>query len=505
MSRASFFFLFALVCSNLHLQVKMANLVTFNQALTNRCGIAQAEARDAFAADGYDGLVAFSVLSDRDIEQFVKSINKLPAVAGVAPRVPHASILRLKAMRLWTLWQLRQGMAVVHANYNEAAELWASERHRFEAELEINKPEAPKSPEKFTNFDKGWRSFKDGVVGLLSAVRGGMNIPLAYVIREHDVVTAEIRGFEYGTSDDEMMALVSIDAGSYSFKADNARVWNLIHPLLYSTNSWEHVKQFDKSKNARAAWKVMLQYGEGAAQMDTKYANAKRALAMIKYTGTSRKFPISSYLKALQGVFNDLVDCGHPYTDYEKVLSLTDGILVKDLNPIKLELLKDPYKNDYEAAIGHFKFLLNHNILDITDGSLGQSHDRGISAIDSSDQKSEWLPKEEWNKLSKEEKNKRNAARAKAKAKSDGGKFVSAVSNKAQKRQAKKKRKLARLAKEVLKEAEEVAESDAKRRKGNSTDSSSQATSSPADQFGRHSAAVKLAKMFANQSLQDSD
>jgi hypothetical protein len=44
-----------------------------------------------------------------------------------------------------------------------------------------------------------------------------MNIPLAYVIRDHDMVTNEIRGLDYGTSDDEMMALASIDAGSYSY------------------------------------------------------------------------------------------------------------------------------------------------------------------------------------------------------------------------------------------------------------------------------------------------
>jgi hypothetical protein len=94
------------------------------------------------------------------------------------------------------------------------------------------------------------------------------------------------------------------------------------------------VKQFERTKNARGAWLVMLQYGEGEAQMDTKFANAKKKLTMIKYTGTSRKFPISSYLKSLQGVFNDLEDCGKPYTDYEKVLVLSDGLQVKDLNPI---------------------------------------------------------------------------------------------------------------------------------------------------------------------------
>jgi len=474
----------------------MANLITFNNVLIQRCGIGQAQARAAFAADGYDGMEAFSTLTDREIEQFVKAVNKLPEVDGEAPKVPHASIIRLKTMRLWTLWQLRQGVDVVHVNYTQAAEAWAAERFRFEAELEVNKPDTPKSPEKFTNFDKGWRPFKDGIMGLLSAVRGGINIPLGYVLRDHLEVTPEVRNAQYATSDDMLMAVVQVGPDSAAYKADNARVWNLIQPLLAGTNAWEHVKQFDKSKNARGAWKVLLRYGEGDAQMDTKYANAKKKLNTLEYTGTSRKFSVSSYLKALQSIFNDFEDCGKPYDDFEKVVAFVDGLKVKDLNPIKIKLITElPYKNNYEEAIGCFNMSLNHTILDIAEGGIGQ--ERNVSTVDT---KSEWLPPDEWKKLSKEEKKQRNIARAKAKAKKDGNVSVGAVSTKAQKRQAKKKRKLMRLAQEVIKEAEEGEESDAKKQRA-----TSQASSSPADQFGRHSSAVKLARMLAGQANNDSD
>jgi hypothetical protein len=170
-----------------------------------------------------------------------------------------------------------------------------------------------------------------------------------------------------------------------------------------------------------------------------------------------------------------------------------------------LELLKEPYKNNYEAAIGHFKFMLNHNILDITDGSAGQNQDWMIGALDTSDSKPEWLPPDEWKKLSKDEKDKRNAARAKAKARKDSSSNVGAVASKAQKRQAKKKRKIARLAKEVLKEAEVAAEEGAKRQRSTSGNPSGLAALSPADQFGRHASAVKLARMVAGQNDAESD
>jgi hypothetical protein len=478
----------------------MANLVSFNQALTNRCGITQQQARDAFAGDGYDGMEAFAMLTPGEIENFVKSVNKTPGVAGAdPPHIPHASILRLKVMRLWTIWQQRQGIAVIHTDYTQAAENWARERYRFESDLEINKPGTPSSPDKFMNFDKSWRSFKDGVIGMLTAVRGGMNIPLAYVLRSHDAVDIHVRDAEYTTSDDFLMAVVEISADSTWYKADNARVWNLIHPLLHSTNAWEYIRQFERTKNARAAWKVLMAKGEGEAQLDTKLAKAKKAIETLKYNGMSKRFTLQTYFKEMVKAFNDLDECGKGYADVDKVLAVVNGIQVRDFNAIKTTILsQDKYKHNFDATTAFIAMMLNYNILDITDGS--GSNDRNVSTVNSGE-KDKWLPQEEWNKLSPAEKAKRNAARAKAKAnKSSGSSVAAATTTPSQKRKAKKKRKLARLAKEVI-DAAEAAESTNDNKKQKATGDSP----SPADQFGRHASAVKLAKLIASQNANQSD
>jgi hypothetical protein len=46
----------------------------------------------------------------------------------------------------------RQGIAIVHANYNYAAIRWATDRFEWERGLKINKPDTPDAPAKFNGF-----------------------------------------------------------------------------------------------------------------------------------------------------------------------------------------------------------------------------------------------------------------------------------------------------------------------------------------------------------------
>jgi hypothetical protein len=47
----------------------------------------------------------------------------------------------------------------------------------FEAQLMVNKQEAPSLPSKFVSFDSQWRTFSEGLMGHFKVVHGCMNIP----------------------------------------------------------------------------------------------------------------------------------------------------------------------------------------------------------------------------------------------------------------------------------------------------------------------------------------
>jgi hypothetical protein len=102
------------------------NFPTFSTAL-EICGILQPIARNQICAQGYENVVQFATLSESNIGEFVKAMNKLPKVQvpcqpapGDDPNadpgfdmvkvvIPFASIQKLKALRKWVLKTQRIG------------------------------------------------------------------------------------------------------------------------------------------------------------------------------------------------------------------------------------------------------------------------------------------------------------------------------------------------------------------------------------------------------------
>jgi hypothetical protein len=64
------------------------------------------------------------------------------------------------------------------------------------------KPIPPPLPEKFGSFGKNWRVFLEGFKGHCAVVRGNLYIPLAYILREHTIVTPEHRAAAYSTANE---------------------------------------------------------------------------------------------------------------------------------------------------------------------------------------------------------------------------------------------------------------------------------------------------------------
>jgi hypothetical protein len=73
----------------------------------------------------------------------------------------------------------------------------------------------PPLPEKFGSFGKNWRIFSEGFKGHCAAIRGNLYITLAYILREHTIVTPEHLAAAYSTADEQLMAIVSLQDRDY--------------------------------------------------------------------------------------------------------------------------------------------------------------------------------------------------------------------------------------------------------------------------------------------------
>jgi hypothetical protein len=271
--------------------VKM-DLATFRQALIH-CGINQALARNSIIAQGYNDMEVFALYlaNNRSVVDFVncKLVNKLPADQNrERPSIPFASIRLLQAMRHWTIERQHCGLAIVHNALTQDKLERILERMEEVESLAEMKPAPPPLPKKFGSFGKNWRVFSEGFKGHCAVVCGIMNILLAYILREHTIVTSEHQDADYSTADERLMAIVSLQGRDY--QKDNSLVWQLFHPLVLETAAWNYVKQYNTTQDGRSAFLALQTRGEGETAVDAGRAAVEEIIQMARYTGKASTF-----------------------------------------------------------------------------------------------------------------------------------------------------------------------------------------------------------------------
>ena len=480
---------------------------SFRLALSLRCGIAAATTLNAIVAQGYASMRDFREMTEEEIEFFVKAVNKLPQAAPGLPRphIAYAAIKKLKAMRNWAVERQRLGIEIDHAAFTDEECQRILARMDEEAFFAVNKPVTPPLPEKFTSFGMKWREFSESLKGHLNTVRGCMNIPLAYLLRDVEVPTAEMMAADavadmFSTTDERLMALVRLEGVEY--QQDNRRLWDLLCPLIRGTAAWEYVKMCERNSDGRRAFRILQLRGEGEAAVDARRTKAEATLAKAQYTGRSKRFTLQSYINLLQGAFNDLEECGDPYGDRKKVDTFVKGLVADRFSVVRATIMGDPLKRgDFQLAYGYVETM--ENLRTTTEGH-GDAFDRNVSSVgvDATAGKgngkgkygSSYVPPAEWAKMSPEDRKKLQTTRDKKKAKKGrkGGKG------------AELKRKLSELAAETARELEVDADDDSddgKKSGGKKTAAKGGTTSGgPHDQFGRHVQAIaKFASKVATE------
>jgi hypothetical protein len=436
----------------------------------------------AIVEQGFSDMEQFASLTEKDIIDFVKAINKIPAADGrPRPSIPFASIKKLKAMRNWTIERRRLGIEYEHNDFNASELARIIERMDFEEKLSINKPVPPALPDKFTSFGTKWRIFSEGFQGHCSVLRGCMNIPLSYVLREHGEVDPELLEADFDSSDERLMNLVVLSGDEY--RQDNIRVWDLLRPLVYGTPAWDYVKSYDAPKNGRTAFQVLQKRGEGEAAQDARRTEAEAKIANAQYTGKSRAFTLQSYINLLQGAFTELEECGEEYalTERQKVDAFVKGLVSERFQVTRQSIIGNvETRNDFQKAYAFVETMERFQSVTTHDGRRVAEAKRKNEGLD--DNLKRFIPKEEWLALPAEERHRIQSARDKAKFK--------AKKLKAKKPGKKKKPDIRKLA-EALREVETSLQATGGGTSGGQGGGEGAQGGSPADQFGRNVEAAR--------------
>jgi hypothetical protein len=288
-----------------------------------------------FTNNGITTLNHLRMLTEDDLGRLIKQIHQ------DNQQFIHA--VRFWANRMYILGQPFEIQAVTEL----LAETWA-EIMKVEKEAATAPTDLIKVPEQFKK-DTKWKVWKESVTTYLHSKKGQASIPLAYIVREHDIAP---QGAAYATVHDELVNR-AIHFGA-EYNTNNGIVYDLLQSLTLNGPAWSWISGFQATRNGRGAWKALVTYYEGDAMQTRSKQECYDAIFKATYQGPKRTFDFSSHVAIHQQAHQDLIRLGEPIPENKKVRDFLHGVTDPQCHSIKLSVLSNPtYMNDFAQAINY--------------------------------------------------------------------------------------------------------------------------------------------------------
>ena len=139
-----------------------------------------------------------------------------------------------------------------------------------------------KTPDPFKK-DTKWRSWKESVITYLNAQIGQANLPLSYIIREHE--EPDLQAI-FTTTHDELVNCAILHGTE--FNTNNGRVYDFLQSLALNGPAWPWIYAFQRTRDGRGAWKALLAYYEGDAMQTRTKQECYQAITKANYQGPRR-------------------------------------------------------------------------------------------------------------------------------------------------------------------------------------------------------------------------
>ena len=395
--------------------------MAFQQVLRNVCNLTAAAA-NAIIAQGVVGPEDLVNMEDKDIDNMIKHTLKANAGAAAPIAIPYVSIVTIKAFRYWAITRGRIGMALTSADFDAAELAFTQELIRERRDRKAAAQKEPEKPPELKDLSE-WRNFWEKWDTYMTQTYGAAEIPLSYVYREHEAVTAEMRAADY-TDNDSRYYTITVLAGSH-YREDNKRVYEELKTLLINGPGWTFIKRYERTQNGRAAVLAIKQQAEGRSATDSRKQRAYASIATARYAGPRRNWNFQKYVQKHQDGHNELADLGEPVPETKKVTDFLAGISDPRLSNAKDIVLGNPqYLQDFELTQQYFATLVGNK----AEQSKMERQISEVKRVQWADKnkdkyknlKSGTYSKAEWNKLGPEGQAKVRALRAqKKKARAD--------------------------------------------------------------------------------------
>ena len=291
---------------------------------------------------------------------------------------------------------------------------------------------------------KNWPKTMEMVVQYAEGFRAQDGSRLSYIMRPSLFAPAATSDPTYGavgsiyfSPDEEIKARHRIVDASYAtdtlenhekhgpftdeYLFDRGKLFDLLAVVFASlAGALTIMKPFKKSRDGRGAWLALWHNYLGPNNVDNMATKAERVLSTSVYHGQSSRYGIDQHIlvhKAAHATLEGLMDYGYTGIDNRsKVRYLLDGIKTVKLDAPKSQIMSSAeLRSDFDGCATLFKdFVAQSNMAD-------HRNERQISALTGNKVRGGYVPEDEWQAMSKEERAAEIKARDDRKNASGGG------------------------------------------------------------------------------------
>lgn len=320
------------------------------RAVFATCRLTPTQANGMISAHDIIDMDDFQIMRPEDTYRFVKTYND--TVRSVANKIGLPAQKRLEGFLYWYHDHFKRGIIPDANDFNAQAVIDAVEAYTAD-KASKDMPSTDIDPGKIET-DLKWWDWKDGFINMSKLTMGVDNEPLFYVIREdHDPGWV-------APNDLEARAAQLPHAGA-TYKKDSDLLWAKMVKSTAGTIAHEWIKDFEQSKDTRAAWQVLLVKCEGRDATNKRVILANRIISLAASDGgafytNEYNFSFDKYATKLQMAYRVLKMNGNEVPCMMRVQRLLDGITVQG-SPVELTLGKDHIVNhllnDWDGAVSH--------------------------------------------------------------------------------------------------------------------------------------------------------
>ena len=314
----------------------MENLDGVNSVLQTIGFDLEAE-RVAIMEAGLNQFEDFRYLTEKDITDMASEFGKRTQAQG---RIVFGlgRTKKLTGIMHWVQDCYRAGDTPSHEDFDIAILFEALSRAQIrESDIDLVATNAKAAdPGKFKD-ERKWPECEKSFVNYLSVIPGVNGVPLSYIVRQNEFPAEDEM---YSSFNERMIHRAPLD-GQY-YLADSRRVHQLLHGFLQGENTESWIRGFAKYQDGRRDMIALRRHYAGEGNSTRRIADAKKIQTTLHYK-SERALPFNKFLDSLQRMFTIFEEENEPLTERAKV----DELLTKVQN------------SGLTAAIAQLRYQLN--------------------------------------------------------------------------------------------------------------------------------------------------